>query len=145
MEVLTLALRKQVFWLVVGTLVLLGQAAFFASRGGLASIPMITYAMILLYPLYGFYLWRKRQQDRILLWQDGLQVIKKSKPSPVYSWQDIRVAKHSIINGYAILHMRDGDRITLFDRKFFGSHRRTKEFVKSINDRCPECGPEKQE
>ncbi len=145
MEVLTLALRKQVFWLVIWTMGFLGQAAFFAYRGGFASMPMISYAIISFFPLYGFYLWRKQKQDKILLWQDGLQVITKSKPGPVYSWQDIRVAKHSIINGYAILHLRNGDRITLFDRKFFGSHRRTKKFVKSINDRRSECGPEKQE
>ena len=135
MEVLSLVLRKQVFWLVVGTLVFLGLAAFFAWRGGLASIPMITYAMILFYPLYGFYLWRKQKQDKILLWQDGLQVITKLKPGPVYSWQDIRVAEQSLIDGRAILKMRNGDRITLFGRKFFGSHNRTGDFVKSINSR----------
>ncbi len=135
MEVLTLALRKQVFWLVVWTLVYLGQAAFFAYRAGLASIPMITHAIISFFPLYGFYLWRKQKQDKILLWQDGLQVITKSKPGPVYSWQDIRVAEQSLINGHAILKMRNGDRITLFGRKFFGSHNRTGDFVKSINNR----------
>ena len=138
MEVLTLALRKHVFWLVAGTLVFLGQAAFFAYRGGSASIPMLTYAIILFYPLYGFYLWRRRQQDKILLWQDGLQVITKARPSPVYSWQDIRVAEFSLINGYAILKMRGGGRIRLFDRKFFGSHERTEDFVKRINDRLSE-------
>ncbi len=116
----------------------LGQAAFFAYRGGAASIPMLTFAIILFYPLYGFYLWRRRQQDKILLWQDGLQVIKKSKPGPVYSWQDIRAAEQSLITGYAFLQLRDGDRITLFDRKFFGSHRRTRDFVKRINDRLSE-------
>ncbi len=138
MEVLTPALRKQVFWLVAWTLVFLGQAAFFAYRGGLASIPMLTYAIISFFPLFGFYLWRRRQQDKILLWQDGLQVIKKSKPGPVHSWQDIRVAKQSFINGDAILKMQDGNRITLFDRKFFGSHQRTKDFVKRINNRLSE-------
>ncbi len=138
MEVLTLALRKQVFWVVASTLVFLGLAAFFASSGGLASIPMIFYAIILFYPLYGFYLWRRRQQDKILLWQDGLQVIKKSRPGPVYSWQDIRTAEQSLINGYAILQMRDGDKITLFGRQFFGSHERTGDFVKSINNRRSE-------
>ena len=138
MEVLTLALRKHVFWLVAGTLVFLGQAAFFAYRGGSASIPMLTYAIILFYPLYGFYLWRRRQQDKILLWQDGLQVITKARPSPVYSWQDIRVAEQSLINGCAVLHMRDGDRITLFGRQFFGSNQRTRDFVKSINNRRSE-------
>lgn len=135
MEVLTLALRKQVFWLVVWALVLLGQAAILAYRAGLASIPMIAYAIISFFPLYGFYLWRKQKQDKILLWQDGLQVITKSKPGPVYSWQDIRVAEQSLIDGRAILKMRNGDRITLFGRKFFGSHNRTGDFVKSINNR----------
>ncbi len=138
MEVLTLALRTQVSWLVAWTLVFLGQAAFFAYRGGAASIPMLTFAIILFYPLYGFYLWRRRQQDKILLWQDGLQVIRRSKPGPVYSWQDIRVAEQSLINGYAVLKMQDGGRITLFDRKFFGSHERTGDFVTRINNRLSE-------
>ena len=138
MEVLMLALRTQVFWLVAWTLVFLGLAAFFAYSRGLASIPMIMYAMILFYPLYGFYLWRKREQNKILLWQDGLQVIRRSKPSPVYSWQDIRVAEQSFVGGHAVLQMRDGDRIALFGRKFFGSHRRTGDFVKSINNRRSE-------
>ena len=138
MEILTLALRKQVFWLVVGAFVFLGQAAFFTWRGGLASIPMLSYAIILFYPVYGFYLWRRRQQDKILLWQDGLQVIRRSKPGPVYSWQDIRAAEQSLIKGYAFLQMRDGDRITLFDRRFFGSHQRTTDFVKRINNRRSE-------
>ncbi len=138
MEVLTLALRKQVFWVVASTLVFLGLAAFFAWRGGLESIPMITYAMILFYPLYGFYLWRRRQQDKILLWQDGLQVIRRSEPGPVYSWQDIRAAEQSLITGYAFLQMRDGDMIRLFGRQFFGSHERTGDFVKSMNNRLSE-------
>ena len=162
MEVLTLALRKHVIWLVIWTMVFLSQAAFFAWRGGLASIPMISYAMILFYPLYGFYLWRKREHDKILLWQDGLQVINKSKPGPMRRWQDIRVAKQSFVNGDAILQMQDGDRITLFGKGFFGSHERTSDFVEKLNirrakfgtpicincgydlraskDTCPECG-----
>ncbi len=138
MEVLTAALRTQVSWLVAWTLVFLGLAAFFAYRGGLASIPTITYALILFNPLYGFYIWRKRKQNKILLWQDGLQMIRRSKPGPVYLWQDIRVAEQSFVGGHAVLHMRDGDKIALFGRKFFGSHGRTADFVKRINDRLSE-------
>lgn len=138
MEVLTLALRTQVFWLVAWTLVFLGLAAFFAYRGGLASIPMIMYAIILFYPLYGFYLWKIRQQNKILLWHDGLQLIRRSKPGPVYLWRDIRVAEQSFVGGHAVLKMRDGDSIALFGRKFFGSHRRTGDFVKRINNRLSE-------
>ena len=134
MEVLMLALRKQVFWIVVCTLALLGLAAFFALRGGLASIPMITYAMILFYPLYGFYLWKKREHDKILLWQDGLQVIRKSQQSPVYSWHDIQLAKKSVVDGYAFLLLQNGDKVKLFDRKFFGSDRGTRKFVSRINN-----------
>ncbi len=134
MEVLTFALRTQVSWLVAWTLVFLGLAAFTAWTVGLASIPMIMYAMILFYPLYGLYLWRKREQNKILLWQDGLQVIRRSRPSPVYSWQDICVAEQSFVGGHAVLHMRDGDKIALFGRKFFGSHGKTGDFVKRVND-----------
>ncbi len=123
---------------------------------------MFTYAFIAFCPLWCFYLWNKRKQDKILLWQDGLQVIEKSKPGPMYSWRDIRVAKQSFINGDAILQMQDGDRITLFSQGFFGSYKRTSDFVEKLNirrakfgtpicincgydlraskERCPECG-----
>ncbi len=138
MEVLTFALRTQVLWLAAWTSVFLAMAAFFASRGGLESIPTSTYAMMLFYPLYGLYLWRKREQNKILLGPDGLQLIRRSRPGPVYSWQDIRVAEQSFVGGHAVLHMRDGDKIALFGRKFFGSHRRTGDFVKRINNRLSE-------
>ena len=162
MEVLTPASRTQVFGIIFLTLVFLSQAAFFGWRGGLASIPLIAYATILFGPLFGFYLWRKRRRDKILLSLDGLQVIKKSQSGPLHLWQDIRLAKQSFVNGDAILLMQDGDRITLFGKGFFGSHKRTSDFVEKLNirrakfgiricincgydlraskGRCPECG-----
>ena len=42
------------------TVLFLGQSGWMASRGGLASVPAITYVTLAFYPLFAWYLWRRR-------------------------------------------------------------------------------------
>ncbi len=82
-------------------------------------------------PLLGFagYVWLRRGNNKIILSEDCIQVIRKGKPSPVYFWDEIESVERSNVDGFAIVYLRDGNTARLFGERFFGSHRRTREFV----------------
>jgi hypothetical protein len=138
MLVETVNLKKQLFLAVVFSLFalpLLGLGGWMTySRGVARGLGTL---LFLCFPLGGWcgYLLRRRRNNKILVWDAGIQVIRKGKPSPAYSWDEIESVKKSRVDGYAMIYLRDGNTVRLFGKDFFGSHRKTDEFVGRLR-RC---------
>lgn len=107
----------------------LGLSGWMASRGGVDSVPAFNYVMLALHPLFAWYVWRERHSNQIIVWRDGIQVIRKSTSSPLYSWHEIDSIAKNAVDGRAMICLRDGRAVKLFGALFFGSHRETDEFV----------------
>ncbi len=113
-----------------------GLFGWMGYRRGTTSVPLfIKVAIPLIWLFVGWHLWRRRRNNKILVWNDGIQVIRKGKPSPVYSWVDIDSFRKSNVDGCAIVRLRDGDAVRLFGEDFFGSHMKTAQFVDRL-ERC---------
>ena len=95
------------------------------------------FLVFLCFPIGGWYgyFWRRRHNNKIIVWDAGIQVIRKGKPGPVHSWDGIESVERSSVNGCAIVYLRDGSTARLFGERFFGSHRKTGEFVSRLR-RC---------
>ncbi len=106
-------------------------------RGTVPSFPGVFALLAPFFPMCGWfgYLWRRRVNNKIIVSDGSLQVIRKGKLSPVYSWDKIESVKRSNVNGCAIVYLRDGNTVKLFGQDFFGSHRKTEEFVGKLR-RC---------
>ncbi|MCH8251391.1 MAG: hypothetical protein IID36_02955 [Planctomycetes bacterium] len=134
MSIQTLNLKRNliVIWSIfAGYLFLFG---FLAYRGGIASVPAITYFALAFFLVYGMYLYRNRRRNKIITWPDGFQFIKKGVPSPVYPWNEIKSLRKSVIDGWVFLSLHDGTEQRLFSPTFFGTHKRAARFVKEINE-----------
>ncbi len=71
----------------------------------------------------------RRGNNKIIAWDAGIQVIRKGKPGPVHSWDEIESVKKSNVDGCAVVYLRDGNTVRLFGNEFFGFHKKTDEFI----------------
>lgn len=110
------------------------QFGFLAYRGGIASVPAITYVMLAVYPVFGLYLYRNRRRNKIISWPDGFQFVKRGAASRVYAWNEIESLRQSRVNGWVYLSLHDGTEKRLFGSTFFGSNKKTARFVKETNE-----------
>ena len=113
----------------VFTVLYSGLCGWMVFRGGVASIPWSSYLILASYPLYVWYLWRRRHSSKIIVWRGGMQLIRKSHPSSVYSWDEMDSIEKSAVDGLVTVGLRDGRTVRAFGKSFFGSHRKTGEFV----------------
>lgn len=105
-----------------------------AYKHGIASVPTIAYTAFLVFPVLGPYFYRNRRRNKIISWPDGFQFIRKSVPSRVYAWSEIKSFRRSLINGWVYIALHDEPEERLFGKNFFGTHKKAARFVKEANE-----------
>ncbi len=133
MSIRALDLRLHVVLIGSFAAVFLIQFGFFVYRGGIASVPAISYLMIGYFPVYALYLYRNRRRNKIITWPGGFQFIRKSVPSRAYAWNQIKSFRRSLVDGCAYILLHDGTETRLFGLRFFGTHKSTARFVNEVN------------
>ncbi len=132
MLVETVNLKKQLSLAVAFSLSALPMAGLWGWMTYISGVARgFGFFVFLCFPIGGWcgYFLRRRHNNKIIVWDAGIQVIRKGKPGPVHSWDAIESVKKSNVDGRAIVYLRDGNTVRLFGEAFFGSHRKTGEFV----------------
>ena len=107
---------------------------FLAYKHGMAAVPAICYAGLVVFPVWGVVLYRNRRRNIIISWPDGFQFIKKGVAGRVYAWTEIESLRQSLYTGYVYISLHDGTEQRLFGVRFFGTHKKAARYVKEVNE-----------
>ncbi len=92
-----------------------------------------TVAMVIT-PLAAYQIWHLRRY-RVVFSTSGIRIVDPGDELKVYEWSRLKHASWSRLTGRISLETVDGKEAFVFGRQFFGSHRRSREFVAALNRR----------
>ncbi len=70
---------------------------------------------------------------KVVLWPGGLRMTRRAADTVALTWDEIESAEWNRVDGETLLNLTNGDQQTFVGADFFGSHRRTRQFIETVN------------
>ena len=118
--ILLLCFIAQVFWVLIRGL----------PESGLVTTCLVVLWLGAMAGFWGLFLWRRAE---VHVTPVGVEFWNIPGAPLMFAWDEIEEVKWSFVTGELVFDLADGSKRRLLGDGFFGSHRKTKEFVRIVN------------